>query len=196
MKGIKIFGMVLAVGLMLFMIAPIASAQTYADILDGQWFKVKASFKGYSIADDGETVLGKGSGTTTVYLYMDYDAGEYTITTCMEDTFIDNLWHKTVNTPISTNYIYGATYPQVWDFQSNYLQFYDGEANFYTYLTFYTKITADGSTLKNANIINVACAIYADIATGEYGLGSCSLSGPLVKPSQVATRVPAACLAP
>jgi hypothetical protein len=197
MKGIKILGMVLAVGLMVFMIAPIASAQTNADILDGQWFKVKASFKGYSIADDEETVLGKGSGTTTTYLLFNYDVNSgYTITTCMQDTFFDTLWHKTVNTPISTDYIYGATYPQVWDFQGNYLRFYDGENTYDIYPTFYTKITADGTTLKNANIVNVACAIYADLVNDEYGLGSCSLSGPLVKPSQVATRVPADCRAP
>jgi len=197
MKGIKILGTVLVIGLMVFAIAPFASAQTNADILNGQWFKVKASFKGYSISANGETVLGKNSGTTTVYLLFGYNVNStYTITTCTQDRHVSSTWHKYTNTPISIDDIYGDTYPQVWDFQSNYLRFYDGESNYDAYLTFYTKITADGSNLKNANIINVACALYADLASGEYRLGSCSFSGPLVKLSQVATRVPADCLVP
>jgi hypothetical protein len=194
MKGTKILGTVLAIALMVFVIAPIASAQTYADILHDQWFKAKLSVKGYLIANDDETVLEKGSGKWNVYLYMSYGAGAYTITTCMQDELNNTQWHKIVNIiPISTDNIYGTTYPQVWDFQSNYLQFYDGESYFDIYLTFYTKITADGFTLKNANIINVACALYADLVNDEYALGSCSLSGPLIKASNVATRVPLGC---
>jgi len=192
MNGMKILGMVLAVSLMIFVIAPVASAQTYAGILDGQWFKVNLSLKGYAIS--GETVLGKSSGSTHAYLYMSYGASGYTITTCIQDDDNDNIWHLwTAPTPLPVANIYGATYPQVWEFDANYLQFYNGGDTFRLYPTFYTKITADGGTLKNATISNVACALYADLAGGEYGTGSCTIKGSLVPAAKVATAVPAAC---
>jgi hypothetical protein len=196
MNGMKTFGTVLAVALMIFVIAPIASAQQYAGILDGQWFKVNLSLKGYQIGTDGETVLGKRAGSVHAYLYMSYDTNnlEYTITTCMQDDVTDNIWYKrTSAAPISIANIYGATYPQVWEFDANYLQFYNGGDTFNVYPTFYTKITADGGTLKNATISNVACALYADLAGGEYGTGSCILNGSLVLEAKVPAKVPAAC---
>ena len=192
MNGMKILGTVLAVSLMIFVIAPVASAQTYAGILDGQWFKVNLSLKGYMIS--GETVLGKRSGSAHAYLYMSYGASGYTITTCMQDDVNDNIWYLwTALTPLPIANIYGATYPQVWEFDANYLQFYNGADTFNVYPTFYTKITADGGTLKNATISNVTCALYADLGSGEYGTGSCTIKGPLVPAAKVATTVPAAC---
>ena len=192
MNGMKILGTVLAVSLIIFVIAPVASAQTYASILDGQWFKVNLSLKGYMIS--GETVLGKRSGSAHAYLYMSYGASGYTITTCMQDDVNDNIWYLwTALTPLPIANIYGATYPQVWDFQDNPLQLYNGYETYNTYLTFYTKITADGGTLKNATISNVACAVYSDLGGGQYGTGSCSIKGSLVPGAKVGTAVPPQC---
>ena len=131
MNGKKIFGMVLAVALMVFLIAPIASAQQFAGILDGQWFKIKASMKGYEIDNNHETVTGKGSGNGTVYLKMTYVAPKYSITTCMQDDENDSKWWKIPDQEIiSTDNIYGAIYPQVWDFDGNPILFYDGYTTF------------------------------------------------------------------
>jgi len=191
---LRIYGTVLAVSVMIFVMAPIAFAQQYADILHGQWFKLNLSLKGYTIGADGETVLGKGSGSAHAYLYMSYGASGYTITTCMQDDNDDNIWHLwTALTPIPIANIYGATYPQVWDFQGNSLQFYNGAETHNAYPTFYTKITAEGATLKNASISNVACAVYVDLKGGEYGTGSCTIKGPLVPAAKVGTAVPAPC---
>jgi hypothetical protein len=62
--------------------------------------------------------------------------------------------------------------------------------------SFYTKIKADGSTLKNATISNVGCMFEADIGDVEYFLGSCSLSGSLIPTAEVATKISSACLDP
>lgn len=199
MNGTKILGTLLAVALMIFVVASTASAQVYAGILNGQWFKLNLSMKGYRMGTDGETVLGKGSGAAHAYLYVQYNDSDqwYTLVTCMQDDVNDNVWYqRMMGAPIPIANIYGATYPQVWDFQSNPLQFYNGADTFSAYLTFYTKITAEGSTLKNATISSVACALYVDFAGGEYGIGSCTIKGPLVPTAKVGTTVPAACLGP
>ena len=191
MNGIRILGAVLAVALMIFVMAPIASAQTYAGILQNQWFKVSVSMKGYGIADDGETVMGKGGGSVHAYLYMSYDTNllQYTVTTCTQDNFNDSIWHKNTAAPLSIDSIYGFTYPQVWEFDGIYLEFYNGEEDIYIYPTFYTKVTVNGSTLSNATISNVACLVYVDMASGEYGTGSCTIKGSLVS----VDKVPAGC---
>jgi len=193
MNGMKILGTVLAVALMLFVVAPIASAQPYDGILHDKWFKVNLSLKGYVMS--GETVLGKGSGSAHAYLHMVYDGTKqwYTITTCMQDDHIDTTWYKNTGAAIPMAQIYGSTYPQVWEFDSNYLQFYNGGDTFLLYPTFYTKITADGSTLKSATISNVSCAVYAYMAGGDYGCGSCSLKGSLVPVDKVPADALATC---
>jgi hypothetical protein len=199
MNGKKIFGTILAVAVMVFMLTPIASAQQYAGILNGQWFKANMTAKGYQIADDGETVLGKGAGSLSAYLYFSYSGPSYTIKTCMQNDLNDNVWHKNTSDPILMGDIYGVTYPQVWDFQDIPLVFSDGISTLSFYLTFFTKITADKANpavLKTASISNVACAVYLNDITNEYGTGSCTLNGPLIPAANVAKKVPAACIAP
>ena len=197
MNGKKIFGMVLAVALMVFLIAPIASAQQFAGILDGQWFKIKASMKGYEIDNDG-TVTGKGSGNGTVYLKMTYDVQEYTYTvkTCMQDDENDSIWHKTTNPDIiSKNNIYGAIYPQVWDFDGNPILFTDGYTNFHVYLLLYTKISVDkAGSLTTATISTISGSVWAEYDGDDFALGSCTLSGSTIPATQVPKKVPAGCL--
>jgi hypothetical protein len=202
MNGKKIFGMVLAVALMVFMIAPIASAQQFAGILDGQWFKIKASMKGYEIDNDNETVTGTGSGNATVYLKMTFNnkmdpsPDTYTITTCMQDDENDSIWHKITNTDIiSKDNIYGAIYPQVWDFDGNPILFTDGYTTFNVYPTLYTKISVDqAGSLKTATISTISGSIWAEYDGGDFALGSCTLSGSLISATQVSKKVPAGCL--
>jgi len=194
MNGMKIFGTVLVVAVMVFMIGSIAQAQQYPGILDNQWFKVKVSLKGYEI--DGETVLGKGAGGGTVYLRMTYDdGGTYWIRTCTQDDYDDNKWHRVDDNQILMADIYGAVYPQVWDFDGTPILFYNGQSTYNAYPTLYTKITADGPTLKKATISTVSCAVWADLLdSGHYITGSCTISGSTIPASKVATTVPADCL--
>ena len=187
----RIFGIGLAVALVVFMIAPIASAQVDADILDGQWFKVTASLKGYEIS--GDTVLGNGTIGGTVYLHTTYTTGQYTITTCTQDKHNDNLWHKFDNT-ISTDDIYGATYPQVWDFGDTPVVFSDGFDTYNAYPILYTKITVDPKgNLKSASISTVSCSVRGELDNGHYITGSCTLKGSFIPATQVTKKVPSGC---
>jgi len=196
MNGKKIFGMVLAVALMVFMIAPIASAQVNAGILNGQWFKIKASMKGYEIDNNHETVTGKGSGNGTVYLKMTYNDPTYTVTTCMQDDEMDSTWHKINNTNIiSKNNIYGDIYPQVWDFGGNPISFTDGYTHFDVYLLLYTKISVDkAGSLTTATISTISGSVWAEYDGDDFALGSCTLSGSTIPATQVPKKVPAGCL--
>jgi hypothetical protein len=196
MKGTKIFGMVLAVAVISFVFASVASAQTSANILDGQWFKIKLGLKGYRVVTGTDTVLGKGSGSATAYLHFAYSSGpnRYTVTTCTQNDLNPTTYtFNHTGTVILLDDIYGETYPQVWDFGGNPLVFNNGSGEFRAYPTFYTKITTTGGALKSASISNVACSLYADLTDddddADYAIGSCSISGPLA----AVTKVPGAC---
>jgi hypothetical protein len=197
MKGTKILGTVLVLAVLIVMAAPVAFAQTHAGILDGQWFKIKLGVKGYRIA--GDTVLGKGSGSVTSYLFFSYNGVDgYTIATCTQDDLNSTDYHPIlIVDAILTEDIYGEAYPQVWEFGGTPLEFDNGASVFYAYPTLYTKITADGATLKNASISNVACILSAklsdDDAGANYAAGSCSISGPVILPANVANKVPLEC---
>jgi hypothetical protein len=186
------------------MVASMASAQTEAGILHNQWFKVKASMKGYML--DGETVLSKSSGGATDYVKFTYDAGTYSLLTCAQDDQDPGLWHKTTavappGPPDPRNYItvdaiYGDVYPQIWDFAGTPIVFFDGYSTYNLYSILYMKITGAGSTLQKASISTLSCSIWADIQDlGESfnGIGSCGLSGSLIPADQVENKVPEQC---
>jgi hypothetical protein len=219
MKGRMILGTALAVAVMVFVIAPIASAQQYAGILDDQWFQVKLSAKGYMIDDDqDQTVLGKGQGgSASAYLLFCFDgSSSYTITTCTEDDRIPDQWYIINNVSaqpqppipnlpsprnsISTDNIYGAAYPQIWDFDERTpLVLYDGISILSLHPVFYTKITADitnPAAVKTASIVHVSCGLHTKEDMGlsaQYGIGSCTMSGFLIPVANVTKKVPQSC---
>lgn len=203
MKGTKILGMVLAVAVMVLMVAPIASAQTDAYILDDQWFKVKAGMKGYMLdAADNDNVLEKSSGSGTDYIQFVYSVGAYRLVTCAQDDQDPGIWHRTevdmgmTRNNISVDNIYGPVYPQIWDFGGIPIVFYDGYSTYNLYPILYTKITAPNGVLTKATISTLSCGIWAEIQDlGERfnGIGSCSLTGSLIPADQVEKKVPYCC---
>lgn len=217
MKGRMILGTSLAVSVMVFVMAPIASAQQYAGILDDQWFQVKLSAKGYMIDDDEETVLGKGAGSSSAYLLFCFDgSSSYTITTCTQDDENPGQWYIINNVSahpqppipnlpsprnsISIETIYGALYPQIWDFDERTpLVLYDGISILSLHPVFYTKIAADISNpaaVKSASIVHVSCGLHTKEDMGlsaQYGMGSCTMSGSLIPVANVTKKVPQSC---
>ena len=214
MNGKKIFGTFLAVVLGILMIVPITFAQTNAGILNGQWFKVTASMKGYLFDyADNDNVLQKGTGSATDYIKFTYDVNTntYSLLTCAQDDLDPGVWHKT--TPISPvipspptlpsprnsilkDNIYGPVYPQIWDFGGIPIVFYDGYSTYNLYPILYTKITAPNGVLTKATISTLSCGIWAEIQDlGERfnGIGSCSLTGSLIPADQVEKKVPYCC---
>jgi hypothetical protein len=189
----KIIGTVAAVGLVVLLSGGAAWAQTNISILNGQWFKVKAALSGYEI--DGETVLERSSGGGTVYLYLSYDSKgeEYELMTCTQDDYNPGIWYKKTGHFLGEEDIYGAVYPEVWDFGGNPLTFFNGYSTFNMYPTFYIKFTANGSALTKATLTTVSCAVWSDMDNGNYLTGSCKLSGSTIAASKVATQVPGGC---
>ena len=164
MKATKISMMVLGVVFLMFVIIPNVSAQDF--------FKGKVSLKGYEIENGGATLLDKVSGAATAYFKIEAGAGQYTVTTCLED--FDNPGQWTSGTPsiISASNIYSGTDVAIWDFAST-----ESGLNFPpdidTFPMFYVKTKG---TLATANFKSFACLLWEIFGVGNLELGSCSIT--------------------
>lgn len=198
MKAIKIFGMMFVVLTLIFVIVPSVSAQTTPEILHNTWFKISASLKGFLL--DGDTIEGKGAGSTKAYLYFDYDGtignGVYNVTTCTGPEMAPGayvLGSSPAQIPVEQ--IFGKAYPVIWDFRSVPIIFDNGVTTFNAYPILTTKITPGDAGLKKATLGTSSCLLYEFNDSAELvGIGSCKLTGSFIKPDQVTDKVPAECL--
>jgi hypothetical protein len=166
MKTARIGCMVLGIALLMFVIAPVASAQ-----VTGEWFKGKASLKGYEISGTG-AIVGKVSGGTTLYVNIVEATDVFTVTTCIEDRDVNDVWRLGPPTEISKNNIYGDTNTNmIWDFaDDSVMEFY---GNVFTYPMFYVKFNG---SLTKANFKSFACELWDNSEPPNFQLGSCSIS--------------------
>ncbi len=199
MKAIKMFGMTFVIMALIFVIVPSVFAQTTPDILHNTWFKVSASMKGYLL--DGDTVDGKGAGSSKAYLYFAYDGaigseGGYNVITCTEPDMAPNPYVVgAVPAQIPVEQIFGEIYPEIWNFASTPIVFDNGVDTFDAYPILTTKIKADVGGLKKATIGTSSCLMYRYNGLDELsGIGSCKLTGSFIKSDQVATKVPVECI--
>jgi hypothetical protein len=122
MKTTQLFSIVLGiVSLTLLIIIP-TSAQ---NLLDGVWFKVTVTMKGYELSLPDESVVGKANDKNTIYLYTQYDmaTGDYTITSCAQNAVNPNYWIPRENR-IAANMIKGSgQIEQIWNFHDTSLSF-------------------------------------------------------------------------
>ena len=166
MKIAKIGCMVLGVALLMFVIAPYASAQA----VTGEWFKGKASLKGYEISGTG-AIMGKAGGGTTIYVNIVEDTTAYTVTTCVQDR-LDDTWQLGLPNPISKDYIYGdLDSGMVWDFFSKSVMQFSGPI--YSYPMFFVKVNG---SLTKASFKSFACMLQDETGAPNLQLGSCSIS--------------------
>ena len=166
MKIARISCMVLGIAFLIFVIAPYASAQA----ITGEWFKGKASLKGYEIS--GTAIVGKAGGGTTIYVNIvgDNNTTDYTVTTCVQDR-LDDTWQLGLPTVISGNVIYGdPNSGMVWDFNESGMLF---AGPIVAYPMFFVKINGD---LTKASFKSFACALYDDANAPNFQLGSCNIS--------------------
>jgi len=171
MKIARIGCMVLGIALLMFVIAPVASAQ-----ISGEWFKGSVSLKGYVVDDINSDVEGKDSGKGTVYVNIVGGTGEYTVTACLEDRDTDNVWNLGDPSIISTGDIFTdpSNKYQIWDFFNDSVMNFPGPALIYPMfkVTFNKPLPA----ATTASFKSFACAGY-DVTSGPlYSLGSCSIS--------------------
>lgn len=204
MNKAKISIMVLGVALVMFMIAPAASAQYTPDMLGGKWFKVKASWKGYNDYNADE-ITGASSGATgNIYIYTSYDSSVpgseyYTLRACSPDKN-GKYWPYTTDL-IYREYIYGDSYQkQVWDFyyysrmRGQYLTLYGGsDYEYYTVPVLVMDIKLDGNGAFNGAKLKSTACLGDFYVGGIYNVGSCSLSGKIVDETKVPQAVKDAC---
>jgi hypothetical protein len=167
MKTARIGFMVLGIAFLMFVIAPVASAQ-----VTGEWFKGKASLKGYEISGTG-AIVGKASGSATIYVNIvdSISTDSYTVTTCIPDRELKDVWLLGTPNTISKDDIYGdINTNMVWDFTKSVLQL---PGPIYTTPMFYVKFNG---SLTKANFKSFACELRDDSEPPSFQLGSCSIS--------------------
>jgi len=171
MKTARIGCMVLGIALLMFVIAPYASAQAIA----GLWYKGTASFKGYDIGSSPTNILGKDKEKGKMYVNIVTGVEGYDVTTCLEDLNTDNLWHLTTSF-IPDGDIYGIMdegETMIWDFFSDSAMVLDvgGDGPYVLYPMFTVKIKSSSVSFKS-----FACAGYDNTPTSGFGLGACTVS--------------------
>jgi len=164
--------MVLGIAVLMFVIAPYASAQA----IEGVWFKGKVSLKGYEIADIDGTVVGKDSGKGTIYVNIVHDTDVITVTTCTEDRVTDNQWHladPTVVSPIDQIFR-GEKNMQIWDlsFPSG-MSFYPDA---FAQALFKVQMNDSFDAATKISFTSFACIAYDNSSSNSFSLGSCSIS--------------------
>ena len=185
------------------MVPLVATGQTIPEVLDGQWFSVKASVSGYGdyFLDRADT---KGGGSDSgFYIYTTYDAGlgQFSMTAC--SPIPNSLAYSEWTVPsISVNDVFGdLEVKQVWDF----FNVYDNTGN---YLKFTSKsgddidvipillmtVKVDGSTLKSASFKSLGCIGYWYAGPSINTRGSCKLSGKTVAFDKVPIGARLACI--
>lgn len=187
------------------MVPLVVSGQTIPEMLDGQWFSVKASLKGYGSYDNDEATIKGGGSASGLYIYTTYDSGlgQFTMTTCspIPGTSAYSPW--TVS-PISVNDIYGDSDPkQVW----NFLRVYEnsGLSDFLRFSTpggdlldvmpmLVMTVKANGSVFKSASFKSEGCIGYWFAGSDPFVVGSCKLSGKTVDFEKVPIGARMACI--
>lgn len=178
MKNARVVFIVFGIVLLMFVIAPYASAQ-------GVWFKGKGSMKGYEI-DGAHAIVGKAGGSSNIYVNIVDDTlnNQYVVTTCIEDDVVKGVWHLWVPTTIPTSSVYGdPNTAMIWDFaDASEMDFYK---NIFTLPIFYVKIKG---SLANANFKSFSCLVWdSSIFPPNFRLGDCSISFKNIDPAKVPT---------
>lgn len=160
----------------------IATASYSQNLLNGVWFKITVSMKGYELSLPDESVAGKASTKTKAYLYTEYNAstGDYTVTTCTQDILDPNHWYPNETVVASDRAKGSGETQQIWDFAGDRLFFND---NHYWYHTF-PLILFTIKENSNVSLNTIGCTGYFD-NPGFLALSSCSLKGKSVSQDKV-----------
>jgi hypothetical protein len=195
MKITGIGFVVLGAASLLFVIAPYVSAQTIPEMLNGQWFQVNGSFKGYPNYVT-EEIAGKLSDKWKGYIYTTFDSGTnmFTMTTCTPNPDGISYTPSTIE-PFSIMYVWGASHhKQIWNF-SEYYRFSGsflafGDFHIFPFLIMDIKLDTSDA-FKSASFKTEGCVAYY---TGPFAAGSCTLQGKTVPMEKVPAGARFACI--
>jgi hypothetical protein len=159
--------LVVFVVILVFLTAPVAFGQA----LDGKWFQLKISFKGYAFG--GPSGLDKISGSTTNYLNLVWNPGtssyDYTIYTSDGTPLTqsqDTAFSPDILEYAETVRDVGMTFGRD---DTNYID---------AYHTSLIKIKRDSQgALKSATFTSLGCEVYDGEAEGNTAFGGCTIKG-------------------
>ena len=177
MKNGRVIFIVLGIALLMFVIAPYASAQSITG-----WYQGRASMRGYEVSGTG-TIMGTAGGSAPIYVNIADDtlSSQYVVTTCIEDSDVKGVWHSSVPSVIPKSSVYGdPNTAMIWDFaNASGLDFYQ---NILTFPMFYVRINK-----LSTNFNSFSCGIWDDSNSPNFQLGSCTITFRSLDPAKVPT---------
>jgi hypothetical protein len=172
MKTARLGCMALGIALLMFMIAPLASAQPF---ITGEWFKGTISFKGYEVSDINSDVSGTSNGKGNIYVNIVQGTDVFTVTTCIEDRDVKKTWNLGIPNTIPKSDIFTDSKYQIWDFSNDSVMQFYGPA--YAYPVFKVTFNKPFPDATTASFKSFACTAYDDTSyPPNYSVGSCSIS--------------------
>jgi hypothetical protein len=194
---------VASIAVFMSMVPLVASGQTIPEMLDGQWFSVKASVSGYGDYGHDRATTKGGGNASGFYIYTTYDAGldQFSMTAC--SPIPGSLAYSAWTVPsIPVDYVYGdMEVKQVWDFSTVYhntdrwLRFAATSGDLLDVIPMLLMtVKVDGSTLKSASFKSLGCIGYWFAGPSPYSVGSCKLSGKTVDFDKVPIGARLACI--
>ena len=180
MKAARIGCMVFGIALLMFVIAPVASAQV-------GWYQGKVSVKGNEITGLG---FDKVSGGGKIFVRINEDAvdEEYEVWTCVQGEE-DTGWFGTWSYIPYTN-VYTDQGSEIWDFSGVNLNFNRGGGPL---IVSKPMFTAKYSGTDKVDFKSFGC-IFKD-TTEDLSLGSCTINFKRIATDKVTDKVSADCLA-
>ena len=199
MKITTIGRILLGIGVFVLMVAPCVSAQTIPEMLNGQWFQINGSMKGY-YDYWSDNITGKLNEKWKGYIYTTYDSASstYTMTACAPNS--DGTTYRAATAdPISTDFVYGfANQTQIWDFLVIFnnihrtLQFASDTREFTIFPFLVLRVKLDRTNaFKSASFTTEGCLGYDN---QHLAVGSCTLKGKTVPMEKVPAGARFACI--
>jgi hypothetical protein len=182
--------MLLGIGVFVVTVTPCVSAQTIPEMLNGQWFQVNGSMKGY-YDYWSDNITGKLNEKWKGYIYTTFnsDSSTFTMTACAPNSD-GTTYRATTAGPISTDFVYGfANQTQIWDFLvisrniNQTLQFASDTREFTIFPFLVMMVKLDSSdAFKSASFTSEGCLGYDN---QNLAVGSCTLKGKTVPMEKV-----------
>lgn len=172
MKTKMVVGIAMVIGLFVFALAPVASAQ---HLLGDTWFQIKVSVKGFAF---GTTPGNEGyesysnSGTIYAHFTPDTSPGIYKVETVYMQSDVWTRWS-------GTQEIIDLGDGVMVDWEPSF--FLSGFPS-YPVISAVIKVKKDGTTIKSAKFTNSACYYRGTGAMGYAFVGGCKATGKTVDP--------------
>ncbi len=172
----KIVCMTVCIALLVFLVAPIASAQS----LDNQWFAITFKAKGLLYNPDNDQVV-PVSHSAVAYLYMNWDlVGRNYDYTIYSST--GSAWTGQAHTD---QFVYGSNEEVMPDWGGS-IRINSPSNTLIVNANISFKIKKDsGGLFKSASLSSLSCSAVENYGSGERFFGGCTMKGKRIDPSKL-----------